>query len=262
MNAVEIPPIAPEALDLFSDSSRAAIQRLATSLASSNFPDLTPIPKTRLAAVLVLLYEENGKLRVLLTTRSKALRTHAGQTALPGGRVDETDKSLVETAFREAFEEVQLPLNCPDIHLIGLHEPFLSLHKLIVTPVFALLTRTELLGELKASEGEVSRIFSHPLEALLDPQLSQHEASLVAIGSDDWPYETSYYSTSDSAVAVLGNTFYRMHRFRTVASPIKGLTSDILIRTAEVAYDQPTVYERFAPGQIWGFEDVLKASSS
>lgn len=210
----------------------------------------------------MLLYEDKGKLRVLLTTRSKALRTHAGQTALPGGRVDETDKSLVETAFREAFEEVQLPLNCSDIHLIGLYEPFLSLHKLIVTPVYALLTRKELLGELKPSEGEVSRIFTHPLEALLDPQLSQHEASLVAIGSEDWPYSTTYYNTSDSAVAMLGNTVYRMHRFRTVASPIKGLTSDILIKTAEAAYGQPTVYERFAPGQIRGFNEVLKTLSN
>lgn len=35
---------------------------------------------------------------MLLTTRSKALRTHAGQTALPGGKTDDTDKDLIETA--------------------------------------------------------------------------------------------------------------------------------------------------------------------
>ena len=37
-------------------------------------------------------------MRVLLTTRSKALRTHSGQTALPGGRKDDEDRSLVATA--------------------------------------------------------------------------------------------------------------------------------------------------------------------
>jgi hypothetical protein len=84
-------------------------------------------------------------------------------------------------------------LNCPDIHPIGLYEPFLSSHKLLVTPVYALLTQKELLGELKPSEGEVAKIFTHPLEALLDPQLSRHEASLAAIGSEDWPYGTAYY---------------------------------------------------------------------
>ncbi len=55
-------------------------------------------PSSSLAAVLVLLYEDAGQLRVLLTTRSKLLRTHAGQTALPGGRVDDTDKDLNHTA--------------------------------------------------------------------------------------------------------------------------------------------------------------------
>jgi len=54
-----------------------------------------------LAAVLVMLYERpggRGGLRVLLTTRSKELRSHPGQTALPGGKVDKTDAGVVETA--------------------------------------------------------------------------------------------------------------------------------------------------------------------
>ena len=46
----------------------------------------------------MLLYEKNGMLRILLTTRSKTLRTHPGQTALPGGKMDETDKDVIATA--------------------------------------------------------------------------------------------------------------------------------------------------------------------
>lgn len=46
----------------------------------------------------MLLYEKNDALRVLLTTRAKTLRTHPGQTALPGGKMDDTDKDIVETA--------------------------------------------------------------------------------------------------------------------------------------------------------------------
>ena len=53
---------------------------------------------SKLAAVLVVLYERAGELRVLLTTRSKALRSHPGQTALPGGKVDEADGDFVQTA--------------------------------------------------------------------------------------------------------------------------------------------------------------------
>jgi len=63
------------------------------------FPRHVHQPALKHGAVLVLLYErEGGGLRVLLTTRSKELRSHPGQTALPGGIVDESDGGVVQTA--------------------------------------------------------------------------------------------------------------------------------------------------------------------
>lgn len=214
-------------------------------------------PRSKLAAVLVLLYESAGQLRVLLTTRSKALRTHAGQTALPGGRVDDTDIDFLETAFREAYEEVGLPLNCPDIHTVALLEPFVSLHRLIVTPVVAVLIRPSVLDHLKAAQTEVARIFTHPLEAILDPVIARSEP-LVALGSEDWPYDTELYNASDLVVSALDNIAYRMHRFQSSASSIKGLTADILIKVAEIAYGQCAVYERYAPEQLRGFAAMTR----
>jgi coenzyme A diphosphatase NUDT7 len=70
----------------------------APLLLYSNFISLTTVHRYVLAAVLVLLYERAGGLRVLLTTRSKELRSHPGQTALPGGKVDQSDAGVVETA--------------------------------------------------------------------------------------------------------------------------------------------------------------------
>ncbi|KAJ3480527.1 hypothetical protein NLJ89_g12274 [Agrocybe chaxingu] len=58
---------------------------------------------------------------------------------------------------------------------------------------------------------------------------------------------------------MLGGTTYRMHRFRSSASPVKGLTSDILIKTAEIAYGRPPNYERYAPGQLMLIKDVVHA---
>ncbi|KAF9000639.1 NUDIX hydrolase domain-like protein [Cyathus striatus] len=247
-------------LDCLSDSTKSCIRRLVDYFRSTKqHHSLEKYPSNRLAAVLVLLFEDqDGQLRVLLTTRSKALRTHAGQTALPGGRFDLGDKDLVETAYREAYEEVGLPRGAHNIYTLGSLEPFISLHKLIVTPVVAFLTRPEILNELKASEGEVSRIFNHPLNALLEPSISQSE-SLVQIGSDDWPYSNEYHNTTDSVVLMLGNTTYRMHRFRSSASPIKGLTSDILIKTAEIAYGRPPLYERYASDQLRDFHSIVTA---
>ncbi|KAF7331527.1 Nudix hydrolase domain-containing protein [Mycena kentingensis (nom. inval.)] len=243
-------PTIDAALSLLSPSSKTAIERLVAH--NWDPPDLSHFPHKRLAAVLVLLFEEAGELRVLLTTRSKSLRTHAGQTAFPGGRADDTDADLIQTAFREAHEEVALPLMSPDIHTLATLPPFVSLHKLVVTPVVALLTEPALIGTLKASENEVAAIFSHPLEAILDPLLAAKE-KLVERGGEDWIYETELHNTTVSAVPLLNNAMYRMHRFRSVASPIKGLTADILIMVAEIAYGREPSYERWAEGQPRGF---------
>ncbi|KAG8213157.1 hypothetical protein J3R82DRAFT_11565 [Butyriboletus roseoflavus] len=157
------------------------------------------ISRKKLAAVLVLLYEQGGELRVLLTTRSKLLREHPGQTALPGGKANETDADLVYTAFREAQEEVGLPLGSPDIHTLCTLQPFLSHSQLIVTPVVALLTDPAILCTLKPCVGEVDHIFNHPLEAILDPSLSEKEP-LVPSGSEHWPYSEEFYVCTISLV--------------------------------------------------------------
>ncbi|PPQ85376.1 hypothetical protein CVT25_006407 [Psilocybe cyanescens] len=250
--------IPQDAFNSLSEKSKTCINNLNNYFSTLEHPDLSGHQLKKIAAVLALLYEEEGELRVLLTTRSQHLRTHAGQTALPGGKWDPTDTSLEKTAFREANEEVGLPIDSPSIHTLGLLPPFISLHKILVTPIVAFLSDPKLLSFLKASEAEVSHIFSHQLEAILDPSLAKR-GPLVPIGSDNWPYETEVYNTSDSVVPMLDNTAYRMHRFRTSASPIKGLTSDILIKISEVAFARATQYERYAPNQLKNIADIVKA---
>ncbi|KAF8150735.1 hypothetical protein B0H34DRAFT_730011 [Crassisporium funariophilum] len=245
-------------LDMLSHTSRSCINNLVRYFASMEPTDLSSQPQSKLAAVLVLLYEQDGDLRALLTTRSKQLRTHPGQTALPGGKKDQTDTDLIMTAYREANEEVGLPIDNSSIYTLGLLEPFISLHKLVVTPVVSFLTEPDIVKNLKAAEGEVSHIFSHRLEAILDPNLAKR-GPLVSIGSEDWPYDSDVYNTSDSNVPMLGNMTYRMHRFRTSASPIKGLSADILIKIAEIAFAKSTTYDRDALGQLRSFADLLGA---
>ena len=86
-----------------------------------------------------------------------------------------------------------MPLDSPFVHLLGtldLH-PF---HKLIVTPVVALLTDNSILKKLKARDGEVEHIFSHPLKAILEPDLAPVlERELVEHGSVHWPYEPNHH---------------------------------------------------------------------
>ncbi len=62
------------------------------------------------AAVLVPLFlAGDSQPHVVLTLRRSDLRRHAGEISFPGGRKDEQDKDLTETALREAEEEIGLP---------------------------------------------------------------------------------------------------------------------------------------------------------
>lgn len=64
------------------------------------------------AAVLVALFEDpndDGRVHVLLTQRSRKLRKHAGEVCFPGGKLDEADGGdVVVAALREAEEEIGL----------------------------------------------------------------------------------------------------------------------------------------------------------
>ncbi|KAJ8072775.1 hypothetical protein PM082_016334 [Marasmius tenuissimus] len=240
-------------------------------LTAHGFTSLTlthpTVPNPKLAAVLILLYhspnDPNHHLRVLLTQRSKSLRTHPGQTALPGGRKDDTDPDLVSTALREANEEVGLPTDSSNIRVLCTLEPVLSLHKIIVTPVVAYLQDPRVLETLRPCEGEVARIFTFPFEAVLDPGvLVEVGEPLVGKGTEDWGYEEDLHHWEDNVVAQLNDTSYRYHRFRSSASPVTGLSADILIKAAQIAYHprKPT-YTPIAPDQITGYDFILSILS-
>ncbi|KAK7541034.1 uncharacterized protein J3D65DRAFT_617239 [Phyllosticta citribraziliensis] len=70
------------------------------------------VPASRRAAVLILLFaDRQGDLRVVLTMRSAAMKNYAGHAALPGGKADSAAETPWETARREAFEEIGLPMS-------------------------------------------------------------------------------------------------------------------------------------------------------
>lgn len=54
------------------------------------------------------------------------------------------------------------------------------------------LTDTSILDTLTPNPDEVDRIFTHPLDAIIDPSLAAGEP-LSGIGSEDWPHEGDYY---------------------------------------------------------------------
>jgi 8-oxo-dGTP pyrophosphatase MutT (NUDIX family) len=73
------------------------------------------------AGVLVPLYVQDDELHVVFTKRRDDLRRHPGEISFPGGRRDDDDTDLRQTALREAEEEIGLPRSA--VELVGALQP-------------------------------------------------------------------------------------------------------------------------------------------
>lgn len=73
--------------------------------------------KAKKSAVLILLFNENERLKVVFIRRSFYVGIHAGQIAFPGGRYEEQDLNVRTTALREIEEEIGV--NPDQVEIIG-----------------------------------------------------------------------------------------------------------------------------------------------
>jgi len=109
---------------------------------------------------------------VILTVRREHMRTHAGQVAFPGGRIDPGEDS-VEAALREAWEELGLDPGAAEI--IGAIDPYRTVTGYVVTPVLAVVQPDQ---PLSPHEHEVADWFEAPLAFVLDPTNQQYKSAL------------------------------------------------------------------------------------
>jgi len=121
-----------------------------------------------LAAVLIPLVMRE-ELMVLLTQRTTNLSTHSGQIAFPGGRTDDSDIDAIDTALREAHEEIGLERE--HVEVLGSLPIYVTGSAFIITPVVALVRPG---FELKPNPGEVADIFEVPLAYLMNPSNHRH----------------------------------------------------------------------------------------
>jgi 8-oxo-dGTP pyrophosphatase MutT (NUDIX family) len=73
------------------------------------------------AGVLVALHADGGRLHAVFTKRREDLRRHPGEISFPGGGYEDTDANLLETALREAEEEIGLPAD--EVQVLGALQP-------------------------------------------------------------------------------------------------------------------------------------------
>jgi 8-oxo-dGTP pyrophosphatase MutT (NUDIX family) len=123
------------------------------------------------AAVMVAVTDrpEPG---VILTVRREHMRTHAGQVAFPGGRID-PGEDAIGAALREAWEEIGLDQSTAEV--VAEVDPYRTITGFLVTPVLAVVPPDQ---QLSPHEHEVADWFEAPLHFVLDPANQQLRSAL------------------------------------------------------------------------------------
>lgn len=153
----------------------------------------------RSAAVLVLLFpDEAGDAYLVLTERVDRGGHHSGEVSFPGGSAEPGDASLVETALREAAEEVALDAAAAGVRVLGsLPARWIPVSNFRVTPVVAVAARRPVLAPQPT---EVAAILEVPVAAFLP------DGPLVHLERDIGGYPLRYAAYPIEGLNVWGMT--------------------------------------------------------
>ncbi len=137
------------------------LARLRAALTATPAPP--PLDGATAAAVLVPLFERDGDLELLFTTRSAGLPSHAGEVSFPGGRhARDADATLLATALRETEEEIGVAAR--DVDVLGALDPIRTrMSNFVIMPFVG---RIPYPYRFRLRPGEVDDVFSVPLVVL------------------------------------------------------------------------------------------------
>lgn len=135
------------------------------------YKDKKPSDKTRKSAVLILFYEANRKVNFCLIKRPQYNGHHSSQVAFPGGKYENFDSNLIQTALREAHEEIGVEPS--SINVINeLTTVYIPVSEFTVKPVLAYSLTPPV---FQPSSNEVDYIIEAKVEELLSSNLTNTE---------------------------------------------------------------------------------------
>lgn len=122
--------------------------------------------KNRKAGVLILIYRKDKEIYVSFIQRTEYNGPHSGQISFPGGKFEEEDKNITETALRESYEEIGINPERVDVYgqLTPLHIP---VSNFTVYPIIGIYKTTP---EFKIDPLEVKKVIEVKLMDLLNPE--------------------------------------------------------------------------------------------
>lgn len=164
---------------------------------SDPFADPAPFRAAAVLAPLLPASAPDEGPRLLLIERASDLRAHAGQIAFPGGKPEASDRDLLDTALREAWEEVALPRE--RVRVIGRLQPVPVPTGFLVFPFVGIVDAD---FEPRCDAGEVKSVLTPSLRRLADPAVYRHR------GTREWQ-----------------GVHYDLHEFQIHEPPLWGATA-------------------------------------
>ena len=142
------------------DITKEKIQQVLRNYQKKKISD----EKLKPSAVLMPIFYKKGNYHILFIKRSQAVNFHKGHSAFPGGNHEPHDSSLLQTALREAKEEIGLEPK--DVEIVGELDDFTTLtNGYIISPFVAFIPYPY---PFQLDSREVEEFFSVPLSALMD----------------------------------------------------------------------------------------------
>lgn len=178
-----------------------------TPLADGPTRELQAPPDAKRSSVLILLFpNEENRPELILTLRSRDI-DHGGQISLPGGRSDE-DESYIETALREAEEEVGI--NSESVEILGfLSDLYVSHSNNLVKPVVGYLPK---MPKLTPNPAEVEEAFTVEVKSLA----AKKNLTVENWDLQKYSYEVPYWDVHEvplwGATAMILNELLDLYR--------------------------------------------------
>ena len=125
------------------------------------------------AGVMLLLYPKNGVDCVLLNRRTNEVEHHKGEISFPGGRKDDGDASLLDTALRETLEEMGVQPR--HVEVLGELDDVRTTSNFLVNTHVAAIPYPY---EFTVNESEVAEVLEVPVSALMDENNTREEVRI------------------------------------------------------------------------------------
>jgi 8-oxo-dGTP pyrophosphatase MutT (NUDIX family) len=121
-------------------------------------------PKMKVSAVLVPVFLKKGRYHLLFIQRTERVKDHKGQISFPGGSYKKADQQLLNTALREAEEEIGLASE--DVLILGeLDDTPTATSNYVITPFIGLIPYPY---HFKPDKWETEELLEVPIASLQD----------------------------------------------------------------------------------------------